>query len=221
MNSPATPSAASGAGSAQSTPTVTKSDFLAAEEIKGILQGREKAEQERIIRWVTESLGLMIMAPEASAHAATRPAPTPAQSFVHLGESSAPTPASAKNIKSFVGERKPKSDMQFAAVAAYFHRFESPDRKDTINAADLQEASRLARGYGFKKPLVTLNNSVRQGYFDRASRGQFRLNAVGENLVAMALPGTGGELPPNTTRRSGRNQARKRRKMQSKKTNVS
>ncbi len=38
----------------------TKSDFLAAEEIKGILDGREKTEQERIIRWVSESLDLAI-----------------------------------------------------------------------------------------------------------------------------------------------------------------
>jgi hypothetical protein len=32
-----------------------KSDFLAAEEIKKILHGRPKAEQERIVRWVSES----------------------------------------------------------------------------------------------------------------------------------------------------------------------
>jgi hypothetical protein len=36
----------------------TKSDFMAAEEIKAILNGRDKNEQERIIRWVSESLGL-------------------------------------------------------------------------------------------------------------------------------------------------------------------
>jgi hypothetical protein len=190
---------------------------MAAEEIKGILQGRDKTEQERIVRWVTESLGLAAVTAVASAH----PAPTPALSLVYPGQPASPTPAGAKNIKSFVGERKPKSDMQFAAVAAYYHRFEAPDRRDTVTADDLQEASRLARGYGFKRPLVTLNNAVRQGYFDRAGRGEFKLNAVGENLVAMALPGTGGDLTGNTTRRPGRKQARKRRKMRSKKTHAS
>lgn len=29
----------------------TKSDFMAAEEIKAILHGRDKTEQEKILRW--------------------------------------------------------------------------------------------------------------------------------------------------------------------------
>lgn len=41
-----------------------KSDFLAAEDIKEILAGREKAEQERIVRWVSESLRFWSHAPK-------------------------------------------------------------------------------------------------------------------------------------------------------------
>jgi hypothetical protein len=49
------------------------------------------------------------------------------------------------------------------------------------------------------------NNALNQGYFDRAERGEFKLNAVGENLVAMALPGTGEDKPNNyATRRNVR-----------------
>lgn len=44
-----------------------KSDFLAAEEIKGILHGRERPEQERIIRWVNESLNLAVLPARATA----------------------------------------------------------------------------------------------------------------------------------------------------------
>jgi hypothetical protein len=89
-------------------------------------------------------------------------------------------------------EKKPKNDVQFASVAAYFYRFVAPetDRQDTIIAKDLDNAGRQARGYGFKKPLQTLSNARKLGYFDSAGRGEFKLNAVGENLVAMALPGT-------------------------------
>ena len=64
--------------------------------------------------------------------------------------------------------------------------------KESIKAKELQDASRQGRGVGFKDPNTTLNNGVKQGYFDRANRGAFTLNAVGENLVAMALPG--GEM---------------------------
>lgn len=102
-----------------------------------------------------------------------------------------PPGARRNDIKSFVAEKSPKNDVQFAAVAAYFYRFEASDaeRKEVIGAQDLQTAGRQARGYGFNKPLVTLNNAVALGYFDRGGRGEFKLNAVGENLVAMTLPG--------------------------------
>jgi hypothetical protein len=170
----------------------TKSDFMAAEEIKAILNGRDQAEQERIIRWVNESLGLSavpkVIAP-TGLPASTAPQPP---SVTNAAAPSHWTPPAKKDIRSFVDEKKPKSDVQFAVVAAYFYRFAAPEteRKDTIIAKDLDNAGRQARGYGFKKSLQTLNNARNLGYFDSAGRGEFKLNAVGENLVAMALPGT-------------------------------
>ena len=41
---------------------------------------------------------------------------------------------------------------------------------------------------------MTLNNAKNQGYLDSAERGAFQINSVGENLVAMTLPG-GAEEP--------------------------
>ncbi len=38
-------------------------------------------------------------------------------------------------------------------------------------------------------PGKTLNNARQQGLLDRTERGYFSVNAVGENLVAMTLPG--------------------------------
>lgn len=152
---------------------------MAAEEIKTILHGRDKTEQERILRWVSESTGVAAstVLPQGSPHAQTR----------QLAPSAAG--GRRRDIKSFVAEKVPKNDVQFAAVAAYFYRFEASEaeRKEVIISEDLQTAGRQARGYGFKKPLVTLNNAVALGYFDRGGRGEFKLNAVGENLVAMTL----------------------------------
>ncbi len=163
----------------------TKSDFKAAEEIKAILHGRDKSEQERIMRWVSESIGIA-----AVPSIAPQLTPPPSSSTTQP-----PQPIAGvhrKDIKSFVAAKAPRSDVQFAAVVAYFYRFEvtQGERKEVIIPNDLQDAGRQARGFGFKKPLATLNNAVALGYFDRAGRGEFRLNAVGENLVAMALPGT-------------------------------
>lgn len=182
----------------------TKSDFMAAEEIKAILHGRDKIEQERIIRWVAESLGLA-GSPSILAGTAAPPAAALAVPPAYAQPLGAPLQRS-KDIKTFVNERNPKSDVQFAAVAAYFYRFESSpgERKEVILPKDLDEAGRQARGYSFKDARKTLNNAVMLGYFDRAGDGQFKLNAVGENLVAMTLPGTDGEADRGKARRAKR-----------------
>lgn len=186
----------------------TKSDFMAAEEIKSILHGRDKAEQQRILRWVTESLGFAGN-PCISAGTDAPLASAQAGSQVHMQPFNNPLQR-PKDIKTFVAEKNPKSDVQFAAVAAYFYRFESSpgERKEAILPKDLDQAGRQARGYSFKKAGVTLNNAVMLGYFDRAGKGQFKLNAVGENLVAMTLPGTGGEPTAGKTRRARKRKTR-------------
>lgn len=166
------------------TPVQHKSDFIAAEEIKGILHGRDRTEQERILRWVSESLSLA--APEAT------PQSHVLATVARTGDSESAIPV--RDIRTFVQQKQPKSDNQLATVIAFFYRFVAPeaDRKETLTTADLQTAARQARGFSFKKPSVTLNNAVQQGYLDSAERGSYRINAVGENLVAMTLPGTGG-----------------------------
>jgi hypothetical protein len=182
----------------------TKSEFIAAEEIKAILEGRDKTEQERILRWVGESIGTVtgqIIAPQPTVAASSAPQISPPLSA-----------ARRKDIKTFVGEKAPKNDVQFAAVTAYFYRFEASEaeRKDVIVADDLQTAGRQARGYGFTKPLTTLNNAVTLGYFDRAGRGEFKLNAVGENLVAMTLPSSESTGKRSRTKKKRRGQIRKK-----------
>jgi hypothetical protein len=205
-----------------STPTESQrqqaqSDFMAAEQIKGILSGWEKAEQERIIRWVSESLGLAVAPGTTGGHVPPLPTPTRSPSSARMERRRRPVPAGGrlKGIEAFVAEKKPKSDQQFAAVVAYFYGFESPQaqRKDTITSADLQEAARLVGWRRFRQPSVTLNNAVSQGYLDRVGRGTFRLNPVGENLVATALPGTVGEGagPRSTKKRRPRKKTTKKR----------
>lgn len=90
---------------------------------------------------------------------------------------------------------------------AYYYRFEAPaeERKDTITSEVLQESTRLAGRNRLTKPVMTLNNSKNLGYLDPVGRGSFKINTVGENLVAMALPGTqgrqGDDLPSGNGRR--------------------
>ena len=63
----------------------------------------------------------------------------------------------------------------------------------SIDAKVLQDAARLAGRRRPPKALTTLNNAKSLGYLDAPTRGQFQINTVGENLVAMTLPGGGDE----------------------------
>jgi len=175
---------------------------MAAEDIKAILHGRDKIEQERIIRWVTESLDL-VAPPNVS------PGNPPAATHIVPQINAQPPQTSStrsKDIKTFVNEKNPKNDVQFAAVVAYYYRFECPqaDRKDVLVPKDLDDAGRLARGYSFKNSRTTLGNAVKLGYFDRAGNGSYKVNAVGENLVAMTLPSGGGGANGGKHRRGKR-----------------
>jgi hypothetical protein len=148
------------------------SDFDAAKAVADQLKGMEKERQQRVLRWVAESLGIEL------ANGERRPAtPQPDDR-----ESNAPSPDARfqqphrpLDIKSFVDSKKPKSDVQFAAVVAYYYRFEAPKeaQKDSIDASSLQEAARLA---GRRRPpsaKATLNNAKKLGYLDSVDRGQF------------------------------------------------
>lgn len=103
-----------------------------------------------------------------------------------------PPPARARDIRAFLQEKRPASDNQFAAAVAYYFAFEAPasERKAEITASDLQQAARLSGRARLKRPIYTLHNASRRGYLDKGSaRGSFRINTVGENLVAMTMPG--------------------------------
>src|SRR5580704_16963820 len=136
-------------------------DLEAVRTIAAALNGVSPEEQERILRWVREKIGI---APAARTLPEARIAQTalPVVPVRQTEQSaSAQAPASIKDLKTFVTAKNPGNDVQFAATVAYFHRFEAPpdQRKNEIDAATLQEACRLAGRARLKNPLMTLNNA--------------------------------------------------------------
>lgn len=183
----------------------TKNDFDVAKSLFDQLDGLDKERQHRVLRWVAESLGIALHVKTPGTPATNEPA-----SF-HPGATDTPlTPQSlgsrSTDIKSFVTAKNPKSDVQYAAVVAYYYRFEAPaeERKETITSEILQESTRLAGRTRLTKPVMTLNNSKNLGYLDPAGRGSFKINTVGENLVAMTLPGTQGRQGDDPPSGNGR-----------------
>jgi hypothetical protein len=177
-----------------------KDDLEAVRAVVAALDGFAADEQERVIRWAREKLKLPVSGssgfPVGSPAAQHQPAAQPAGILTTTGD---PT---AKDLRTFVAEKKPNSDVQFAATVAYYHRFEAPEaqRKTEIVADDLGEACRLVNRERLHNPLQTLQNARNLGLLDRPRRGVFAINSVGENLVAMTLPSDGKSITPSKGR---------------------
>ena len=165
----------------------TQDDLEAVRVVTTALGSFSPEEQERIIRWAREKLGLAPAPRNLQDMQAPQAFPPTARE-----RSEAPGPAPAKDLKTFVVAKGPKNDVQFAAAVAYFYRFEAPPehRRSEIDAVILQDACRLAGRERFKHPRTTLNNAKKLGLLDSGGEaGKFAITTVGENLVAMTLPG--------------------------------
>lgn len=169
-------------------------------------------ERERIIRWARERLGMVT----SSVPSSTLPVDS---SPTDAGGKAAGSPISttAVDIKSFVNEKAPKSDVHFAATVAYYHQFMAPtdQRKDSITKEDIIDACRTVPRKRPARPAQVLVNAYRDGVLDRGGTGHYKLNSVGENLVAMALPGTaeaprGSKQKAANGRRKGRGRTKKK-----------
>ena len=98
------------------------------------------------------------------------------------------------DIRTFKEQKNPASARQMACLVAFYLQELTHDRerKESVNAHDLEKYFKQA---GYKLPakmsqiLVDVKNA---GYADSVSRGEYKLNAVGYNLVAHNMP-TGAE----------------------------
>jgi hypothetical protein len=156
--------------------TTPLDDLEAIRKVVQALEPFDPKDRERIIRWASEKLGMTAI--ETAPKLASVPSMIP------------PSLGATRDIKSFVAQKKPQSDNHLAAVVAYYYQFEAPpsERKNTIGKEELIEACRRADRNRPARPEQVLVNSYHAGFFDKTGRGQYRLNSVGENLVAMVLP---------------------------------
>ncbi|MFY2763931.1 hypothetical protein [Arenimonas sp. MALMAid1274] len=95
------------------------------------------------------------------------------------------------DIRSFKDEKKPNSVKQMACVVAYYLKelANAEEQKETVSSADLEKYFKQA---GYKLPTrmpQVLIDAKASGYFESVGRGEYKLNAVGHNLVAHNLPG--------------------------------
>jgi hypothetical protein len=184
--------------------------FEATRIVTETIQEFDPKDQAMIFRWAAETLGL----PEPFAGPGIVGARSISAS-TQTASSQLPGGVVAPDIQSFVKTKNPRSDVQFAATVAYYYQFVAPEseRKTSISESDLVDACRKVGRERPQKPYFTLNNAFHAGLLDRPEKGSFSLNAVGENLVALTLPGAkkGEETPAGNGRKRPKKAAANRR----------
>jgi hypothetical protein len=109
-----------------------------------------------------------------------------------LGPAAAGAPPTPNDIRSLRDQKNPKSAREMACVVAFYLQELAPEgeRKEAIATADLEKYFKQANFKLPEKITQVLTDAKGAGYFDSASRGAYKLNAVGYNLVAHKLPAT-------------------------------
>lgn len=108
------------------------------------------------------------------------------------------------SIRDFYSDKKPASDIQAAALVAFFYSeiAEQEERSSFIDAQLLEKGFKACNHPMPEDRGQTLRNAKNYGYLESASEaGKFKLTPTGYNLVAHSLP-TGDRVatPPRKKR---------------------
>lgn len=163
--------------------TTADRELDALKAIMGALDGLDGDSIQRVLDYVFSRLS--IVAPNRVTQVTAKAVGL--SSAEVQGDTARSRRASIRDLKD---QKQPHSSNQMAALVAYYlsEVADESERKDTINAADISKYFKQA---GFKLPRATrsaLPNAAAAGYFEPAGDGQYRLNAVGYNLVVHGLP---------------------------------
>ncbi len=158
--------------------------FDVLRDVVNLLKILDVSDQKKVIRWSLEELNLDLL----GAHEQQILPDKKLTDIKYETCLSKENFISNCSIKDFVLSKNPISDINFAVTVAYFYQFETAEKKDLISKEDLIEATRLVGRERLVRPEQTLINAMNCGYLDKVERGLYRLNSIGENLVAMTLP---------------------------------
>jgi hypothetical protein len=155
-------------------------ELEAMQTVIAALSELDDEERSRVLEYVLKRLEIAAVT-----------APVQTRSTPDVQESS--RPRAITDIRSLKEEKNPQSAMDMAVLAAYYLSELAPqhERSDTINADAIRRYFKMA---GFRLPAMLKNvlpNAASAGYLENVSRGEYRLNPVGYNLVVHGMPRTG------------------------------
>lgn len=161
-------------------------EIEAIKTVLSTLSGLPQDIRNNVLAYVLKRLEIRLELPGRQPDkTATTPPPTG-----EIYNSSAPE---VTHIKTFKEQKKPKSATEMAVVVAYYlsQVAQGTEKKEAINAKDAVTYFKIADFPLSKQMRFTLVNAKSAGYLDSVGNGEYRLNAVGHNLVAHNLPRSG------------------------------
>lgn len=183
------------------------------EAIKVVLHALEPLPTEvraSVLRYVLQRLQIVIAPSTETATAATSApiAGLTSGAIAATGEQQT-TPTHIKTLKE---QKQPKSANEMATLVAYYLANAAPkaDRKDRITAKDIETYFKIAE-FPLTKTQFTLPNAKAAGYLDAVGDGEYKLNAVGHNLVVHSMPRESGTKAAPRRRPAKKTKAAKKR----------
>ncbi|MEW5800277.1 MAG: hypothetical protein AB1728_14860 [Bacteroidota bacterium] len=116
------------------------------------------------------------------------------------------------SILDFYSQKKPTSDIQAAALVAFFYSeiAEQEERSSFVDAEILKKGFKACNHPMPDKIDQTLRNAKNYGYLDSAGEiGKFKLTPTGFNLVAHSLPIADGSAVPSKKKQIKRTRSKK------------
>jgi hypothetical protein len=190
--------------------TIDKLIEKETEAIRTVVQALEPLSPEvraHVVSYVLTRLGI-------SLSPAAQPESTRVSSFrtdTALTRTEGNREVKPAHIKDLKDEKRPRSASEMAALVAFYLANLAPqkDRKDRITTKDIDTYFKIAEYPLPEKTQFTLTNAKAAGYVDAVGNGEYKLNAVGHNLVVHSMPrGTNSrkasKRPPKKSKRARR-----------------
>lgn len=183
-------------------------ELSAIKAITEALTSLNRDARQRVLNYAVQLLELS--APSTSL---LGPTGVPSQAAAQT-TSTAPSPVADEklvDIRSLKEQKNPSTDIEMATLVAYYvrHMAHEGERKDEIGAEDIEKYF-IQAGYPLpSKKQFTLVNAKKAGYLEGTTRGKYKLNSVGYNLVAHNMPRTNSSGLAKTKKRASKKSAKK------------
>jgi len=174
-------------------------EFDAITAILGALKPLDDEARQRVLDYALRRLGLKAVG------ALGGPLPPAGGSTLTPALPDQPSAGAVRDIRTLADQKQPKSAIEMAALVGYYFAHLAPesDRKADITAADVTKYFHDANFPVPGSPSMTLVHARNAGYFDAgSSKGSYKLNPVGHNLVAHRLPASASPGSRPRARRS-------------------